>query len=116
MHLTNYAINKDSYGFIFNGDPNRDDVGHKRSIKAVFRHIDDKRFHPKDGPKWPTSDEIWTQIKDMLVKTLITAQPSLAHTYRSSKPDDFENSLSFQILGFDVFLDHNAKPWLLEVN
>jgi hypothetical protein len=43
MHLTNYAINKDSYGFIYNGDPNRDDVGHKRSMRAVFRHIEERR-------------------------------------------------------------------------
>ncbi len=40
MHLTNYAINKDSYGFVFNQDPNRDDIGHKRSLKAILRHID----------------------------------------------------------------------------
>lgn len=40
MHLTNYAINKDSDDFIFNEDPNKDDVGHKRSLRAVFEYID----------------------------------------------------------------------------
>lgn len=43
MHLTNYAINKESYGFVFNYDPNKDDVGHKRSLHAIFKHIEMKR-------------------------------------------------------------------------
>lgn len=37
MHLTNYAINKDNPNFVFNESANEDDVGHKRSLKAVFR-------------------------------------------------------------------------------
>lgn len=43
-------------------------------------------------------------------------QPSLAHTYKSCQPDDVENSMCFEILGFDIFLDENLKPWILEVN
>ena len=40
----------------------------------------------------------------------------LAHTYRSCQPDDVENSMCFEILGFDIFLDADLKPWILEVN
>ena len=43
MHLTNYAINKDSEQFVFNEDPNRDDIGHKRSLAAIWNHIDANR-------------------------------------------------------------------------
>lgn len=31
-------------------------------------------------------------------------------------PHDFENSSCFEILGFDIMLDHKLWPWLLEVN
>ncbi len=37
MHLTNYAINKESDKFIFNEDDKDMSVGHKRSISAVFK-------------------------------------------------------------------------------
>jgi len=40
----------------------------------------------------------------------------LAHTYRSCQPDDVDNQMCFEILGFDVFIDHKLKPWIIEVN
>ena len=112
MHLTNYAINKDSDDFVFNEDPNKDDVGHKRSLRAVFDYMDKHRKNPTDKP----SKQIWQEIKEVIVKTLITGQPSIGHLYRSSKPDDLENSMCFQILGFDIFIDSKSKPCLIEVN
>jgi tubulin polyglutamylase TTLL6/13 len=36
--------------------------------------------------------------------------------YRSAKPQDVESNLCFQVLGFDIFIDTKAKPWLIEVN
>lgn len=39
MHLTNYAINKNSDKFVFNNDENNFDTGHKRSYTFVMRHL-----------------------------------------------------------------------------
>ena len=43
-------------------------------------------------------------------------QPLLAHSYKSSQPDDTSNSMCFEVLGFDFLLDSEHQPWLLEVN
>ena len=56
------------------------------------------------------------EIKDIIVKTLIAGQPIVADTMHSCQIDDFENSMCFEILGFDIILDKDMKPLLLEVN
>jgi len=39
MHLTNYAINRDNPNFKFNDDSTKMDVGHKKSLTAVFNML-----------------------------------------------------------------------------
>jgi tubulin polyglutamylase TTLL6/13 len=52
----------------------------------------------------------------MIAKTIISVQPHLQHSYRSAQPDDQENSMCFEVLGFDVIFDHKLRPFVLEVN
>lgn len=87
MHLTNYAINKNSEHFVQNdGDSNQsenDDYNaHKRSLKSLFL---DLRLQGYDTKK------LKKEIEDIIIKTLITAQPSISHTVKSCQPDDIEN-------------------------
>ena len=56
------------------------------------------------------------EIKSIIVKTLIIGQPYLCHLYKSCQPDDLDNAMCFQILGFDIMIDYKCRPWLLEVN
>ncbi len=38
------------------------------------------------------------------------------YTYKICQPECLDNSMCFQVLGFDILIDKNFKPWLLEVN
>ena len=107
MHLTNYSINKRSENFVFNEDEDGDDVGHKRSLSATFNALEENGVD---------TELLWDKIKDLVAKTIISIEPYLKHEYRASQPTDITNSMAFQVLGFDVLIDSNAKPWLLEVN
>eukprot|EP00347_Sterkiella_histriomuscorum_P017972 403347271 len=109
MHLTNYAINKNSENFVFNEDQDDDSSGHKRSLTAVLDHI------RENEPDFDV-DNLWTQIQDIIAKTMISVQPSLQHAYRSCQPEDLENSMCFEILGFDILIDEKLRPYVLEVN
>lgn len=105
MHLTNFAINKQNEDFQ-HGD-GKDDEGHKRSLISILKQLEADGF---------SCDKIMNSIADIIIKTIITVQPSLSHIYRSCQADDYENSMIFEILGFDIFIDSKGKPYLIEVN
>ena len=78
-----------------------------------MKHID--RLGESDA-SLPSSEQVWEQIKDICVKTLMSGVYQIEHVYKSAKPLDLEDSLCFQIFGVDIFLDAQARAWLLEVN
>ena len=106
-HLTNYAINKNSKKFTFNTGVDDDDKGHKRSYRSILEYF------KKQGENVEKLEE---DIDWIIIKTICWIQPTLAHAYKSCQPEDIENSMCFEILGFDVLIDSMMKPWVLEVN
>ena len=63
MHLTNYAVNKNSTKFEPNRIASLDAVGHKRSLRFTLRYL--KRIVGADPVV------VMDQLKDIIVKTLI---------------------------------------------
>ncbi len=86
MHLTNYAINKESPNFIFNDSVSNMDVGHKRSLTSVYKRI------AEDGHD---VEALKQRINDIFIKTIITGYPTLSHSVSLVHPDNFANDMCF---------------------
>lgn len=106
VHLTNYALNKDNAEFKQAAD-STDETGHKRSISSLYKRL------REDGHD---TDAIHARIKDLILKTVLSIQHELSHSYRSVQPADSESRMCFELLGFDIMLHADGTPTLLEVN
>ncbi|XP_053112737.1 tubulin monoglutamylase TTLL4 isoform X2 [Hemicordylus capensis] len=103
MHLTNYSINKKNIEY----KPNADETacqGHKWALKALWNYLNQKGVD---------SDAIWEKIKDIVVKTIIASEPYIINLVKMYVRRPY---CCHELFGFDVMLDENLKPWILEVN
>jgi len=64
MHLTNYAVNKESTSFVHNDTIENDDVGHKRSLTSVFAELEAKGVDV---------DKLWGEIQAITIKSILVA-------------------------------------------
>lgn len=99
-HLTNYSVNKNNPKF----ESVEDGKGHKWTLTAFKRYCAENNIN---------FSFIWQKIKDIIVKTILSAESKIYAGFKMHVP--FRNNC-FELLGFDILIDDNFFPWLLEVN
>ena len=111
MHLTNFSINKKSANF---NEKEVDDIyepnyASKRTLTSVMKQI------ALRSPE--KMEQLKANIKNTCAGTAAMLMNMILHNNHSQlKNQDSIKGTPFQIFGFDVFIDHNFKAWILEVN
>uniref|UniRef100_A0A8C5U291 Tubulin tyrosine ligase like 4 n=1 Tax=Malurus cyaneus samueli TaxID=2593467 RepID=A0A8C5U291_9PASS len=103
IHLTNYSVNKKNAAYKSNSDEIACQ-GHKWALKALWSYLTKKGVN---------SEAIWEKIKDIVIKTIIASEPYVNNLVKLYVRRPY---CCHELFGFDIMLDENLKPWILEVN
>lgn len=103
-HLTNTTINKLNKTKAALKQYEDDIDQYVMSLSAFFTQL------KKEGVD---IDLIWNRIYDMIIKTTLSIEKDVS----SYTKEHFQKkSKCFELFGFDVLIDKELRPWLLEVN
>ena len=103
MHLTNYSINKTNSTYTSN-DCVDSCSGHKWSLKTLWSYLEREHVNVSN---------LWASMKDIVVKTIIAGESSISNLTTANVMSRY---CCYELFGFDILLDEDLKPWLLEVN
>ena len=114
MHLTNYSLNKESENYDKDVCCFSECKGNKWGFSALKKYFE---INEK-----VSFEDVWSDIRDVIVKSVITIEDQTNKKIRdlyklsTSNKVNLNNNCMYELYGYDVLLDSNFKPWLMEVN
>ncbi|TGZ64440.1 hypothetical protein CRM22_006367 [Opisthorchis felineus] len=98
VHLTNYSVNK------HNKQGTTGVQNNKWKLETLWRYLLDRGVNV---------DGLWMRLKDIVFKTLVSVINPISILVDQNCR---RRACAHELFGFDILLDENLKPWLLEVN
>jgi len=90
-----------------NTNADQDDSGHKWSLAALCKHMENVGVD---------MNLLWSRIYDVIIKSFLSIEPHVLGQMKKQQGGAGLKNNCFELLGFDVLIDSDLKPWLMEVN
>ena len=117
IHITNYSINKNNLNYKANQKNNKEiedleeeNENDEEDDSSKWSLVEYRNYFKKLGMN-NEMDNIWKQIEEIIIKSLITVANDNCKEMSVNK----NNSL-FELYGYDIFIDESFRAWLIEVN
>ena len=107
IHLTNFSVNKKSEAYVKN--TNSATQPEEPAFESKLNLTQLRAEYERIGVNY---DELFEKIKEILIKTLLSVENPLVTGMSGIK----SKKSCFEVYGFDILIDANFRPWLLEVN
>lgn len=107
MHLSNYSLNKNNKNYIYSEECEGITKGSKRTMASFWKSIQNNGID---------KDKIISNIEDLIHKFFAAMHPLLSSNEKVFFGDRIDQNRCFQIVGLDILIDENLKPWLMEIN
>ena len=102
IHLTNFSVNK-------KGEVPKDyPEGCQVNKWTIYQLWDYMKKEDNVDP-----EPFWEGVKDVVIKTLLCGHENIDRMMKASASSNYNN---FNLLGLDIFIDTDLRPYLLEVN
>lgn len=105
--LTNYSINKSSNGYIMTEELLEVNTGTKRTLTSYWKTLEKEGYDVRS-----LKEEINSLCRHMLK----AMQPHLRHLQHCKLRKGAAGLHAMHIVGVDVIIDDQGRPWLLEAN
>ena len=96
VHLTNSSVNNSNSTHSDVTDDDKERGGSKVSLEFCFKRMQQRGID---------TDAVWHSIVDVVCKSLYCVQDVIPW-----------HPSAFELFGYDVLIDSDLKPWLIEVN